>query len=88
MSRYPIALIALLMLAGCKTAPERIVVPQLVKVPVDRYIQIPERLTRPCPIAELEDRTVESVVEVANARRLALEACNGQLREIRGLGND
>lgn len=86
MPRHPIALIALLALAGCKTAPERIVVPELVKVPVDRYIQIPERLTRPCVSPPLESRTVEAVVEAANARKLCEDRLNGQMREIRGLG--
>ena len=37
-------------------------------------------------VAELEGRTVADVVEAANARKVALEVCNDQLRRIRALG--
>lgn len=83
--RIPAA-IALLTLAGCQSAPERIVVPELVHVTVPKYITPPAELTRPCPVAELEGRTVADVVRAANARKVALEVCNDQLRRIRALG--
>ena len=82
---YPAA-VALLALAGCQSAPERIVVPEVVHVTVPKYITPPAELTRPCPVAELEGRTVADVVEAANARKVALEQCNEQLRQIRNLG--
>ena len=83
--RIPAA-IALLALAGCQSAPERIVVPEVVHVTVPKYITPPAELTRPCPVAELEGRTVADVVEAANARKVSLEQCNEQLRQIRNLG--
>lgn len=81
-----LAAISLLTLAGCQSAPERIVVPEIVHVTVPKYITPPAELTRPCPVHELEGRTVEAVVEAANARKVSLEQCNEQLRQIRGLG--
>lgn len=81
-----LAVAAALALAGCQTAPERVIVPEEVYITVDRYVAVPAELTRPCPVHELAGRTVEDVVEAANARKLALEACNEQLRQIRGLG--
>ena len=80
------AVIALLALAGCQSAPERIVVPEVVHVTVPKYITPPAELTRPCPVAELQGRTVADVVEAANARKVSLEQCNEQLRQIRNLG--
>lgn len=85
MSRYP-AVVVLLALAGCQSTPETVVVPEVVKVVVREYVPVPEELTRPCAVAELEDRTVESVVEASNARKISLEQCNEQLRRIRELG--
>lgn len=82
---YPAAVV-LLALAGCQSAPERIVVPEVVHVTVPKYITPPAELTRPCPVAELEGRTVADVVEAANARKVSLEQCNEQLRQIRNLG--
>lgn len=88
MPRYSVAVVALLALAGCKSTPEPVVVPEVVKVIVREYVPVPEELTRPCPVAELADRIVESVVEVANARRVSLEQCNEQLRRIRELAGE
>lgn len=77
-----------LALAGCQSTPERIVVPEVVHVTVPKYIAPPAELTRPCPVAELQGRTVADVVEAANARKVALEVCNDQLRRIRALGEE
>lgn len=87
MSRHP-AVVAILLaasLAACKSAPQRIVMPEIVKVSVREYVPVPAALTKPCPVAELKDRTIESVVSAANDRKIALEQCNKQLSEIRGL---
>ena len=81
-----LAAVALLILTGCQSAPERIVIPEVVHVTVPKYITPPAELTRPCPVAELQGRTVADVVEAANARKVALEQCNEQLRQIRNLG--
>lgn len=81
-----VALLAILLLAGCKTAPERIVVPEIVKVPVREYVPVPEKMTRDCPIARAAARTVEAVVAAYNANVTSLEGCNAQIKAIRGLG--
>lgn len=86
MPKYPAAVAAVMLLAGCQSTPERIVVPEVVHVTVPKYITPPAELTRPCPVAELQGRTVADVVEAANARKVALEQCNEQLRRIRNLG--
>lgn len=82
------ALALVVALAGCQSTPERIVVPEVVHVTVPKYITPPAELTRPCPVAELQGRTVADVVEAANARKVALEQCNEQLRQIRRLGQE
>lgn len=79
-------IIAVLLLAGCQSVPETVVVPEVVHVTVPKYITPPAEMTRPCPVHELEGRTVEAVVEAANARKIALDRCNEQLRRIRELG--
>ena len=86
--KYSVAIGVLLALAGCastRPAPAPVVVPELVRVPVTRYILPPDELMRPCPIPQLADRTVESVVETNNARLVALEKCNQQLQRLREL---
>ena len=90
MRRHPAALIALCAaaaaLSACKTIePQRIVVPEIVTVPVREYVPVPEELTRPCPEQRAEQRTVEAVVQAYNANLVALRQCNRQLRLIRAL---
>lgn len=82
---YPAAVV-LLALAGCQSAPETIVVPEVVRVEVPRYITPPAELTRPCVSPELEARTVEAVVAVANSRKVCEDRLNSQMRQIRELG--
>ena len=81
-----VAILAVIMLAGCKTAPERVVVPEIVKVPVREYVPVPDKLTEPCVSPELNERTVEAVVSAANARKVCEDRLNGQMRQIRKLG--
>lgn len=81
----PLLLIAVLVLAGCQTCPDRPQVPEVVKVPVRTTVSVPAALTTPCPIARAENRTVEAVVSAYNANVETLEACNRRLQEIRAL---
>lgn len=79
-------IVPMLGMAGCKTVetlPEP--PPVIVRVPVDRYIPVPESLTRLCVSPPLADRSVASVVETSNARKLCEDRLNQQMREIRGL---
>ena len=83
--RY-LLLIAVLVLAGCNTCPDRPQVPAIVKVPIRTTVPVPAELTTPCPIARAESRTVEAVVSAYNTNIETLEACaNGRFREIRAL---
>lgn len=82
----PLLLIAILLLAGCKTCPDRPQVPEIVKVPVRTTVPVPAELTTPCPVARAESRTVEAVVSAYNANVETLESCaNRKLQEIRAL---
>ena len=74
-----------LVLAGCKTCPDRPQVPEIVKVPVRTTVPVPAALAAPCPVARAESRTVEAVVSAYNANVENLEACNRRLQEIRAL---
>lgn len=74
-------LIAALCLAGCAAQP--IKPPTVVKVPVYVPVKVASALTEPCPIAMPANRTVAEAVRIARARRASLEACNGQLKQIR-----
>lgn len=68
-------LVGLLILTGCATTPERVV----VEVPVTRWVPIPSELTRPVPIA---DGPLRDIIEVARLRKEALKQANNQLRAI------
>lgn len=59
--------------------------PAIVKVPVTKYVPLPDRLTKPCPTRHAQSRTVEAVVSAYNANVTALEKCNGQLDAIRAI---
>lgn len=78
------ALAAAVMLAGCQTKGP--VVPKIVRVPVEVIVPVPAALTEPCDEVPVRAQTIEEAVRVANARLASLKACNGKLREIRGLG--
>lgn len=78
-----IAALAILLLAGCQTPGP--VVPKIVRVPVEVIVPVPAALTEPCDEVPVKAQTVEEAVRLANARLASLKACNGKLREIRGL---
>lgn len=90
MSKHSAAVVMLagLALAGCRTCPDRVVVPEIVKVPVREYVPVPDKITRDCAIARAESRTVEAVVSAYNANITSLEACNADKAAIRKLGQD
>lgn len=79
------ALILVAGLAGCAGTPEPrpFVAPEVIEVPVTRYVPVPAELTEPCPVPAIKGRTVGDVVDAANARKLALDRCNAQLDAIR-----
>lgn len=80
---------ALLALAGCPLDAPRpaVVTPQVVTQTVTKYVPVPAKYTEPCPIEQPKLRIVAEAVRVAKARKSALEQCNRQLEQIRGLAN-
>lgn len=86
MRRHSIALIALVLLAGCAHQPEKPHIPEVVHVTVEKLVPVDERLTKPCKPQRAASRTVEAVVAAYNANVTALEDCDGRMSEIRALG--
>lgn len=82
-SRIPVLIAALLVLAGCQTAPVQPQLPKTVYVEVDKFVPLDPTLLDDCPIAEPTNRSVHEAVAVANARKLALQKCNADKRAIR-----
>lgn len=83
--------LAVLLLAACASRapePRPFVAPTVIEVPVTRYVPVPDALTAPCEAPPLAGRTVGHVVAASNARKLALDRCNAQLRAIRRLGRE
>lgn len=82
--------LAALLLPACASKPPEprpFVAPTVIEVPVTRYVPVPAALTAPCQAPPLAGRTVADVVAASNARKLALDRCNAQLRAIRQLGS-
>lgn len=84
MSCRAVVLIAVLALAGC--AQKGVTVPKVVHVNDTRYM-VPADLLAHCPIAMPTNQTIGEAVRIANARRVALEACNAVKDQYRGLDN-
>lgn len=101
-----LAIILLVLLAGCQSTPERairkeqqerqeqverilertITVPGVaVKEEVEKYVNLPTDLTKPCPITHGKNRTVGEYVRVANENTPSLEDCARRMDEIRKL---
>jgi len=59
------------------------VAPEVIRVPVKQYVPLPAALTQPCPVPAIKGRTVGDVVEASNARKVALDRCNAQMKAIR-----
>lgn len=74
-----------LLLAGCKSAPTArlFVAPEVVEVPVTRYVDLPAEMTRECPINRPASRKVGDVVTAYNRNVVSLQRCNAQLKAIR-----
>lgn len=76
----------LILLTGCAT-PEPIIRTETVEVIRDRYVKIPEGLTKDCVLVDLPE-TVDTLGLGAayKQQRIRMMACNAQLAEIRALG--
>lgn len=81
--RLSVLIAALLVLAGCQSAPVQPQLPKTVYVEVDKFVPLDPTLLDDCPIAAPANRTVHEAVAVANARKLSLERCNQDKAAIR-----
>lgn len=81
--RHVVLIAALLMLAGCQTAPVQPQLPKTVYVEVDKFVPLDASLLQDCPIEHPQSRLVSEAVRVANARKLSLERCNADKAAIR-----
>ena len=82
-----LTIIAVLLLAACKTAPKSqpVPVPEVVQVPVETYVPIPDELLAPCQWRK--SAPPSQVFEVARERKACLEryeADREAIRRIRG----
>lgn len=85
----PLLLIAPL-LTACGHLPVRDCPTTPVVVEVERrvYVPVPAELTAPAPIPEARGRTVRELREVARERKLALEAVNSRLEQVRQIAGE
>jgi hypothetical protein len=79
----PAALLCL-SLTACGSNPPRD--PVIQRVETVRYVPVPAVLTQPCEV-ERAQRTVGEALENGVALRACVDALNGRMESIRGLGN-
>ncbi|MGQ4661330.1 Rz1-like lysis system protein LysC [Lysobacter sp. F6437] len=80
----PALILALLALTACQTCPEP-PLPEKVYITVEKLVEVPEELTRPCDVYQVKASTYGEAIIAANKRKASLEACNARLKQIRGL---
>lgn len=81
--RHAVLGLAVLVLAGCQSAPVQPQLPKTVYVEVDKFVPLDASLLQDCPIEKPQSRMVSEAVRVANARKLSLERCNEDKAAIR-----
>jgi hypothetical protein len=75
--------------SGCAATPEPIYVYETVEVVRDRYVSVPEAMTKPVEIVELSaDFDVYELGAAYKAQKVRALQCVGQLNEIARLGRD
>lgn len=79
--------IVLALLTGCGEkdliVPEK--PPQIVRVPVTKYVPLPAELTAPCDDVEPREQTYGEALRLANARKEIIAKCNRDKARIRAL---
>lgn len=78
-------------IAGCAAQPQKPAplpaAPKIVRVPVTRYVRIPDTLTEPCVAEAPRDKTIAELLRIARSRRACNEkdsADKAQIRAIQG----
>lgn len=80
-----IAVLTMMVVAGCKTTcpiPEQ---PKVVRVPVDRYIPLPAWATKPLPVDAPKANTPEEAVRLASSRLETIRLANCRAALLRKL---
>jgi hypothetical protein len=86
-SRLQGLIVCAIALAGCQAQPKRdVVTPQVVTVPVTKYVPIPAELTVDCYKTQRASNLVGDVVDAYNARGDDIDECSRRMRRIRDLG--
>jgi hypothetical protein len=83
-----IALLALSPLLGggsCSSTPERPTIPQIVEVPVTRFVPLDPALTADCQDEPAKSQQLGEATRLANVRREYLVECSGRMARIRAL---
>lgn len=77
-----------LLLAGCagNTKPAPPVIPQVVEVPVTKYVPLPVELTADCNNTTPREQTYAEAKRLALLRGEYLDECTLRMRKIRALG--
>ena len=74
-------------LAGCQAQPKRdVVTPQVVQVPVTKYVPIPDEPTADCHKTKRAPNPIRDVVDAFNALSDDIDECTRRMRRIRALG--
>ena len=73
------------LLCGASCGGQKVEAPDVVEVPVDRVVPVPENLTRDCYDEEPREQTPLEAVRLAKVRRESLAECTARMRQIRAL---
>lgn len=82
--RSSIALTLPLLLAACP-GTVRPTLPEVVRIPVEVMVGVPDELTEPCLTFEAREQTYAEAKRLALLRLESLEACNRDKARIRAL---
>jgi hypothetical protein len=74
-----------LVLGGATCGQQKVVVPQVVHVPVPVVVEVPPALTEDCHDEPARNKSTGEAVRLANLRRESLAECTDRMRRIRQL---
>ncbi len=88
--RSPVTItIAALLLSACRhdVKPDTPVAPEVVRVTVDRLVEVPADLTADCGNDSVREQTYAEAKRLAIVRDEYLRECTQRMRKIRALAN-
>ena len=84
-----VSVLLIALLAGCAFQPQKPTplppAPKIIRVPVTRYMHIPDALTAPCAAEAPRDKTIAELLRIARSRAKAIEDCNADKAQIRAI---